>query len=254
MSGAIVRATGGTVGLIVLAELASRTGLVPALPPASRVLTRSVSLIGDRGFLTDVAATLGAWAGGLGAAVVVAVPLGVLFGRLPGLEVATRALVGLFRRVPAVAAVPLAIAVLGAGTPMRIALVCYAACRPILIHTVSAVSDVDPVTTDTMRVFGLGPLGLLWWVALPKAAPSIFAGIRRAASIGLIVTIGAELLSGGTHGIGVFLTRSQSTGGHPATLLAGALWAGLLGLAVDVAFVRAGRWLFRRHHAPEPAP
>jgi NitT/TauT family transport system permease protein len=249
MSRPVVRGAGGTVGLAALAELVSRTGLVPALPPPSRVLTKAVSLLGDRGFLTDFAATLGAWAGGLAAAVIVAVPLGVLLGRVPGLEVATRPLAGLLRRVPAVAAIPLAVIVLGSGTPMTLALACYAACWPILIHTVPAVSDVDPVTDDTMRTFGFGRLGLLCWVVLPGAAPSIFTGLRRAASLGIIVTIGAELLSGGSHGIGVFLA-SRSRGAHPATLLAGALWAGLLGLAIDVALVRTGRRLLRRY--PEP--
>jgi NitT/TauT family transport system permease protein len=253
MPKAFVREISGTAGLIALAELVSRAHLVPALPPASHVLTTAVSLLGDREFRTGVAATLGTWAGGLGAAVVVAVPLGVLLGSRPAVEVATRPLVGLCRRVPAVAAIPLAITVLGAGASMRITLAGYAACWPILIHTVSAVGDDDPVTSDTMRVFGIAPRERLWWVALPRAAPLVFTGVRVAAPLAMIVTIGAELLSGGTHGIGAFLAESQRHGDHPATLLAGALWAGLLGLGIDIALSRAGRRLFRRYPSPAPA-
>jgi NitT/TauT family transport system permease protein len=253
VNGAVMRGISGTIGVIVVAELISRSGLVAptTLPHASAVLTTATSLVADRTFLFDAAATAGAWAGGLSAAILVAVPLGVLLGSLPVVEVAARALVELLRPIPAVAVIPLGIIVFGAGTQMKIALVFYAACWPILINTVYAVHHVDPVAKDTIRSFGFGPLGLLWWVVLPSAAPFILTGIRLAASIGIIVTISVELLSGGTHGIGVFLIESQSGGGHPAILLAGALWAGLLGLAINVALVRAGRRLFRWHHAQE---
>jgi NitT/TauT family transport system permease protein len=193
VSGAVARGVIGTIGLTALAESLSRSGLVSptTLPRASTVLTKAGSLVADRAFLADAAATLGAWAGGLSAAIIVAVPLGVLLGCLPIVEVATRALVELLRPIPSVAVIPLGITVFGAGTQMKIALVFYATCWPILINTVYAVHDVDPVAKDTIRSFGFGPLGLLWWVVLPSAAPFVLTGIRLAASIGIIVTISA---------------------------------------------------------------
>jgi NitT/TauT family transport system permease protein len=253
VSGAVVRGISGTIGVMVTADLLSRTGLVGLgiLPRPSAVLAEAVSLVTDRGFLVDVAASVGAWAAGLAAAVIVAAPLGVLLGCVPIVEVATRALVELLRPIPSVALIPLGIIVFGADAHMKIALTFYAACWPILINTMYAIRDADPAAKETLRSFGFGPLGLLWWVGLPSAAPLVLTGIRVAASIGIIVTISVELLSGGTHGIGVFLIESQSGGGHPASLLAGALWAGLLGLAVNTVLVGVGRRLFRWHYARE---
>jgi NitT/TauT family transport system permease protein len=249
-NGAVVRGIVGTIGMAAVAELISRIGLVdPAtLPPVSSVLVAAGKLAIDHAFLVDVAATLAAWAGGLAAAIVVAVPLGLLLGWLPGVNVATRALVELLRPIPSVALIPLAITVFGSGTQMKMALVFYAACWPILVNTVYALHDVDPVAKETVRSFGFGPLAVLARVSLPSAAPFIVTGVRLSASIGIVVAISSELLAGGAHGIGVFLSESQSGGGQTATMLAGAVWAGLLGLLINTALVRGERRFFGWHH------
>jgi NitT/TauT family transport system permease protein len=250
MNGAVVRGIVGTVAVALVAESVSRSGLIDpvTLPPASAVLTAAAKLIVDPKFLIDVAVTLATWAGGLTAAIVVAVPLGLLLGSLRGVNVATRALVELLRPIPSVALIPLAITVFGSGTQMKTSLVFYAACWPILVNTVYALRDVDPMTKETMRGFGFGRPAVLVWVSLPSAAPFIATGIRVSASIGIIVAISSELLAGGAHGIGIFLAESQSGGGHPATMLAGALWAGLLGLVINTGLVGGERRLFGSHH------
>jgi NitT/TauT family transport system permease protein len=69
--------------------------------------------------------------------------------------------------------------------------------------------------------------------------------VRIAASVGLIVVISAELLAGGGEGIGMFLNESQSGGGNTEIMLAGACWAGLLGLAANAALVGLERVAFR---------
>lgn len=242
----------GTLGVALAAgviEAVSRTGLVDssALPPASDFL-RSAAELGVNGdFLADVLATLKAWAGGLLLAVVVAVPAGVLLGQTPWLGAASRIVVELCRPVPSVALIPLALIVFSSATEMKMSLVFYAGLWPILINTLYALRDVDPIAKDTMRSFGFGPLSVLWWVTLPSAAPFVATGVRISASVGLIVIISAELLAGGEDGIGTFLMESQSGGGDTAVMLAGAVWAGLIGLAVNIALLRVDRWAFGWH-------
>jgi NitT/TauT family transport system permease protein len=208
-----------------------------------------VELATDTSFLADVAATLMAWAAGLLLAVAAAVPAGVALGSIAWLGTASRGVVELLRPIPSVALLPLAIIMFASTTNVKISLVVYAATWPILVNTLYALRDVDPLAKETLRSFGFGPLSVLWRVTLPSALPFIATGVRVAASVGLIVVISAELFAGGESGLGTYLIETQSAGGHTDFLLAGAIWAGLLGLAINAILVAAERRAFRWHAA-----
>jgi NitT/TauT family transport system permease protein len=239
-----VRGAVGIVGAAAVGELVVRTGIVDAsaLPAPSTVLARAAGLLVDSEFLSAVGATLQAWAGGLLIAVLVAVPAGFLLGSVPWLGTASRAVVELMRPIPSVALIPLAILAFPSIIQMKIALIVYAAVWPVLINTLYALRDVDPLQKETLHSFGFGRLATLWWISLPSAAPFILTGVRVAASVALIVVISTELLSGGDNSIGVYLVQTQSTGGHTDLMLAGAFWSGVLGLAINAGLV----WLERR--------
>jgi len=252
LSPGVVRGAIGIVAVAVVLQLVSVSGLVdPRLVPSVfAVVRRAVQLAVDPEFLGGIATTLRSWAGGLAGAVIVAVPLGVLLGALPGVNAAARTLVEFLRPIPSVALIPLAIIMFSevGDWLMTGSLVFYASLWPILINTVYALQDVDPLAKDTLRSFGFGPVDLLWRVALPSAAPFIATGVRLAASIGIVVVISAELLSGGTSGIGVFLLKNNAAAGHTDVILAGALWAGVIGLVINTVLVRAEKSAFRWLH------
>jgi NitT/TauT family transport system permease protein len=247
-----VRGAIGIIGAVAIAELASRAELpgTTALPPASTVLMRTAGFVTDTGFLGDVGATLEAWAGGLALAIAVAVPVGLGLGSIPWLGNATRAVVEFLRPIPSVALIPLAVIMFASTTDVKIALVTYAAIWPIFVNTLYALRDVDPVAKEALRSFGFGPLAVLWRVTLPSAAPFVATGVRVATSVGLIVVISAELTVGGEGGLGTYLMNTQTAGGHTDLLLAGAVWAGLLGLVINATLVWAERRAFRWHAAP----
>jgi NitT/TauT family transport system permease protein len=81
-------------------------------------------------------------------------------------------------------------------------------------------------------------------VTLPSAAPFVFTGIRVAASIGLIVVVGAELLAGAANGIGTFILIQGSNGNRADLVLAGATVAGILGVLIDLSLRAVERRLF----------
>jgi NitT/TauT family transport system permease protein len=247
----LVLGAAGVAGTILLAEAASRLGLVDeqSLPAASTVLSQAGQLAVDSAFLVDVGDTLRAWAVGLLLAIAIAVPLGVLLGSVPLLDTASRVLVEMARPIPSVALIPLVLILFTEVTSQKVALVCYAATWPILINTLYALRDVDPVAKDSLRAFGFGESAVLWRVSLPSAAPFIATGVRISASVGLIVVISTELIAGGGEGIGLFLTESQAGGGDTTVMLAGACWAGALGLAANSGLVGLERVLFRWHTA-----
>jgi len=245
-----VRGAVGVAGAVAVIELVSRTGLVDetALPPASTVVARAVEQLGDTAFRDGLASTLMAWAGGTLIAIAVAVPLGLALGSIRWLGTASRVVVELMRPIPSVALIPLAIVIFASTTNVKISLIVYAATWPILINTLYALRDVDPLAKDTLRSFGFGRLAVLWRVTVPSAAPFVTTGIRISASIGLVVVISAELFAGGG-GLGTYLSQTQSGGGRTDLLLAGALWAGMIGLIINVALVRLERTAFRWHSA-----
>lgn len=227
-------------------EAVSRAGLVRRsyLPPASEVLARAAGLAGDSVFLDGIAATLRAWALGLALACAIAVPLGLALGSVPVVDAAVRAIVEFLRPLPSVALIPLVSLLLGSGTETKVALVTYASVWPILFNTVYGLGETDPLAKDTLRAFGFGRLAVLLRVELPGTAPFIAAGIRISASVALILAVATEILSGFGEGLGIFIAQSGLATDGTTDVLAGVVWAGVLGLVVNGVLVWGERRLF----------
>lgn len=239
----------GVTGLILLAEAAGRLGLVSTVqfPLASTVLITTAELAADPEFLLDVGATFAAWALGLALTVAFAVPAGLLLGSVPAVERALRPVIEFLRPIPSVALIPLAAFVFTERLDMKIAMIMYAATWPILINTMYGLREVDPLAKETLRTFGFGRLAVLLRVSLPSTAPFIATGIRVAATIALILAISTELLAGGSDGIGAFIILAGSSPDGLTLTVAATVWAGVLGIATNGAFVLAERRLFHWH-------
>jgi NitT/TauT family transport system permease protein len=245
----VARGATGLAILFLLAELVTRLEIVDPtyLPPASTVLVATGRVLIDPEFLGHVAATLAAWAIGLGLAVTIAVPIGVILGSSWRSYLASTAAIEFLRPIPSVALIPLAILLLGRGLDMKVLLVAYASVWPILFNTIYGVRGVDPLARDTGRAFGLGRAAVLWRIALPSASPFIATGVRVSASIALILAISAELIAGGTQGLGVWMLANSQTGVPRELLYAGIVVAGLLGLGLNALLATGERRLFAWH-------
>jgi NitT/TauT family transport system permease protein len=247
-----VRGLLGVAAFLCVAEVLGSISAITrnALPLFSTVIGQAFALLGNTQFLTDVAATLQAWAIGLAITVAVAVPCGLVLGSVPIVRSATRAIVEFLRPIPPVALIPLVALVLGPGLRMNLTLVVYAAIWPVLFNTIYGLDDVDPVAKETLRAFGFGPLAVIRRVSLPAAAPFIATGIRIASSIALIVSIATGIVTGRVdgNGIGAFISDAN-TAGNINPVLAAALWAGVLGLALNALLLWAERRALPWHHA-----
>lgn len=241
----------GIVAFLLLAELIGDTVIGSStLPLASTVLAQAARLLGSTGFLTDVGATVEAWAAGMAITVGVGVPLGLVLGSVPVVRSATRSIVEFLRPIPSVALIPLVALVLGPGLRMDVTLIVYAAIWPVLFNTIYGLDDVDPVAKDTLRAFGFGRLAVIWRVCLPAAAPFIATGIRIASSIAIILNISTGIITGRVDGdgIGAFISDAY-TANAVATILAAALLAGFLGLALNALLIWAERRALPWHRA-----
>jgi NitT/TauT family transport system permease protein len=247
------RGAAGVVVFVLVVQAAGWLGIVSrsSLPLISSVLWRVVLLAGSGQFLGALGATVEAWAVGLAITVAAGVPLGVLLGSLPGVRAATRAIVEFLRPIPSVALILLVSLLLGPGLRMSATLIVYGAIWPVLYNTIAGIDDVDPVALETHRAFGFSRLQAVRMVSLPSAAPFIATGIRLASTVALILDIATGYITGAINGpgIGAYIA-DQSTGADNLTvILAATVWAGILGLVLDLLLTAAQRRLLRWHHA-----
>lgn len=141
----------------------------------------------------------------------------------------------IFRNTAALALLPVFILILGIGETSKIAIVLFACFFPILLNTVSGVSNVDDQLLRTARVLELSQIDTFRKVIFPAALPTIFTGIRLAAASAILVLIAAEMI-GATAGLGYLITYSQMNFLIPQ-MYAGIITTSALGLAVSYGLI-----------------
>jgi osmoprotectant transport system permease protein len=143
------------------------------------------------------------------------------------------ALAAIGQTFPPVAVLALAIPLLGYGAaPALVALVLYST-LPILEATIAGLHAVPRAPRDAALGLGFSPMGLLWRIDLPLAAPFIFAGLRNAT----IINIGTATISSsaGALSLGSPIIEGLSAS-NPAYVIQGAIVVSLLAVVVDRAF------------------
>jgi osmoprotectant transport system permease protein len=175
------------------------------------------------------------------AAIAIGVPVGILAARRPRLGAPIVWLANVVQTIPSLAMfgflLPLPL-VGGLGARVAIVVLILYALLPIVRTTVAGIRGVDRSLVEAGTALGMMPRQLLWQVELPLALPSIVAGIRVAAVIGVgTATIAAAV---GAGGLGEYIFRGLSMV-DPTVILAGAVPAAALALAVDGLLLAAER-------------
>lgn len=180
------------------------------------------------------------------AAVAIAVPLGIVASRRPRLAAPLTAAANIVQTIPSLAMfgfllpVPL---VGGVGARAALFVLVLYGLLPIVRTTIAGLRGIDPVIREAAVAMGMTDGELLRHVDLPLALPSIIAGIRVAAVVGVgSATIAAAI---GAGGLGEFIYRGLSMV-DTTVILAGAIPAALLALVVDAALLGLERSLSRR--------
>jgi ABC-type nitrate/sulfonate/bicarbonate transport system permease component len=238
--------------VLVLFEILPRIGILPRdhFPPISETLSTLFEQLGKGSFWEAVWNTLQGWALGLGIAAALAIPLGIVIGSSRLLYRATRGLIEFLRPIPSVALIPLAILIYGTGLQSKVFLAAFASFWQLLVATLYGVQDVDPVATDTARSFGFSRPQRLLRVTLPSAVPYIATGFRIASAVSLILTVTAELVIGSA-GLGRAINVARS-GGNEELMYALIIVTGILGVLLNMIFVRAERRVLRWHPSQRP--
>ena len=241
----VLRASAALVVFLALWEAAPRVGLADPvfLPPLSAVLSTFVGLLADGTIGAQVGTSLARAAAGFTIAVAVAVPAGLVIGWYARAAQYLGPFFELFRNTAALALLPVFILVLGIGETSKIAIVVYACFFPVLLSTITGVRTVDPLLVRSARSLGLSSPALFAKVVLPSAVPTVFTGIRMAATSSILVLIAAEMV-GAKAGLGFYITYTQFNFQIPE-MYAGIVTIALVGVGVNGLLVLVERRLTR---------
>ena len=161
-------------------EVAPRIGLVdPAFfPTFSEVAVSWWNLLITNELFSHFSASITRSIVGFSLAIAFAVPLGLVIGWYPIARELLNPILELFRNTAALALLPVFILLLGIGETSKIAIVFFACIWPILLNTIAAVRNVDPLFIKSARSMNISSFALFYKIILPASIPTMFTGIR----------------------------------------------------------------------------
>jgi NitT/TauT family transport system permease protein len=215
------------VALLSAWEAAPRLGLIDAvfLPPFSEVIAAGWQLAQNGELYDDVSASLLRALSGFLISVVLIVPLGLAVGWYAWLGNLLNQFIEICRNTAPLALLPVFILLLGIGELSKITMVVYSCAWPLLLNTIAAVKQVDPLLIKSARTMGASPQQLFRKVILPASLPTIFVGIRLASASAMLVLVASEMV-GAKAGLGYLIINSQYS------FLIPQMYFGILGITV----------------------
>ena len=172
-------------------------------------------------------------AGSTMAAVALGVPLGIFSARRPRLASPLMAVASIVQTIPSLAMFGFLLPVPfvgGVGARAALVVLILYGLLPVVRTTIAGLRGIDPAIREAGVAMGMTPRELLRQVELPLALPSIVAGVRVAAVVGVgSATIAAAI---GAGGLGEYIYRGLSMV-DTTVILAGAIPAAALALIVD---------------------
>lgn len=200
---------------------------------------------GDR-LKDDVLPSVLRLTGGYVLAAVVGVGLGTVIGSYRRVRAVCEPVLEFLRAVPPPVLVPVIMLFAGIGDTMKVTVIASGCVWPILLNTVEGVRAVDPVMTETARSYGIKGPARFRHLVLPSASPQIFAGLRQALSIGIILMVISEMFAA-SNGLGFTIVQFQRSFAIP-DMWTGILVLGLLGFLLSVVFQLVERRVLGWYH------
>lgn len=178
-----------------------------------------------------ISASLVRLAVGLAQALLIALPLGLLLGLHRRLELTTSAVFQFVRMISPLSWMPIAVMVFGVGDLPVFFLLTIAAVWPILLTTVTAVRQVDPLYVLVARSFAAEPFEIVMRILLPAIRPALLASVRVAVGLIWVVLVPAEML-GVSSGLGYLILDCRDRLAY-GELMGVLLVIGLIGWILD---------------------
>ena len=198
----------------------------PHLPRLERIALSFWNLVHGELLVREVLPSAARVGAGLALGIVLGTAIGLAIGYFRALDPWLRPVLEFLRALPAVTILPAALLLLGPSDAMRVSIIVFGCAPPVLLAAIDGARRVDELLLDTARVCGLGPGHTVARVIVPAALPQVFAGIRVALGVALIMMVISELLAA-NNGLGAFIQRNQRLF-NTANVYAGVLVIGVL--------------------------
>ncbi len=179
--------------------------VLPAPSEVVTVLTGNAAVIGGHTVSTVATATIGLLLG-----TVTGVTLAVVMAASSAVRAALYPLVVVSQSVPMVVLAPLFVVWFGFGLLPRVLVVALVSFFPVTVATVSGLVAADRDQVDLVRAMGGSRRDLAQHVLVPGALPSLFTGLKVAASYAMFGAVVGEWI-GASSGLGLYLERSRAS-------------------------------------------
>jgi ABC-type nitrate/sulfonate/bicarbonate transport system permease component len=218
----------------------------PFWPPLRTILRTFPDVWTAERLRTDVVPSLLRLTAGFTTAALAGVALGTLIGSYRRVRAVCEPVLEFLRAVPPPVLVPVIMLFAGIGDTMKVAVIASGCAWPVLLNTVEGVRAVDPVTAEAARSYGITGAARLRSLVLPSASPQIFAGLRQALSIGIILMVISEMFAA-SNGLGFTIVQFQRGFAIP-DMWTGILLLGMLGVVLSVLFRLVERRVLGWYH------
>jgi len=221
------------LAILLLWEIASRAGLIPArvIAAPSEISTTLWELIRSGELLRHLLVSLQRAVTGLSIGVAIGVSAALITGLSKRGEIALDSPMQMLRTIPSLALVPLFILWFGIGEFTKVALIVMGTTFPIYLNLFAGIRNIDPKLVEAANTLGLNRRELIWHVILPGALPSFFVGLRYSLGISWLALVFVEQINT-TAGIG-FLASDARDFMRTDVIVICLLIYSLLGLLID---------------------
>ena len=172
--------------------------------------------------------------------------VGYLIGAIPGIAIGL--LMAMYRPVriffdpliaalfpiPKVALMPLLLLAFGFGDASKIALVATAVFFPVIVNTYAGAANIERLYWDVAKNFGASPYVMFTRVVFFGALPLIFAGLKIALAVSIVVLVAAEFVASKS-GLGYLIWNSWELL-QVDYMFVGVVTIGIIGLLSSVLF------------------
>jgi NitT/TauT family transport system permease protein len=236
------------LGLVVLWELITRTGLVSSLflPSPLGVLAEGWDMARSGQLVVHLLRSLERLAWGFAVGALAGIGVGVSVGFFSLADAVVQPIIAATFPIPKIALLPLLILWLGIGEASKVAVVALGVFFPMAINTYAGVRQADPLLIRAAVSFGAGRFSVIRKVILPSALPMVFAGLKLGAGIALLLLVAAEQIAADA-GIGFLILQSGNLM-ETTKLMVGIVVLSLLGVLSHWGLTGLERAVIRWRH------
>lgn len=196
--------------VLIMWQVFPTVGLVEQsiLPPITKVFKEFGVVLGNGSLYTHILVSVKRSVMGLGFAMVIGLPLGIVVGYFSKFAEYMLPVINFCRQIPALALFPVFLLFFGIGEVSKVSIVLWVSIWPLLVNTISGVSQVDPMLCKVAKSMGEKDMRILFNVVLPASIPSIMTGLRLSAASSIVALVSAEMV-GAKSGLGFLIVNSQ---------------------------------------------